>query len=194
VQQVDIDRAKRQLREKLFAEAVVRMQLEPDIVSGGLTVVPETLFIADVQDETADRFVTEQADVINVSTRVQVAALAVSQQDLNEIANGALSERVPQGFSLLSARALRGDASEEDSGQSVRYFIVAKGIAGAEIDGDAVRRAVAGKTRSEAQTILLRDFELSSSPRITLEPAWWLRNVDRLPWITLRIQTDVKRE
>jgi hypothetical protein len=194
VAQADIDRAKRQLREKLFAEAVKKMNEAPDVQSGGLYVVPETLFIADVQDETADRFVTEQADVVNVSTRMQVAALAVSPGDLSAVARGALLDRTPKGFSLLSSRALRGDAAEEDSGGGVRYFIVAKGIAGAEIDPNDVRRAIAGKTRAEAQQILLRDFELNGPPRIVIEPAWWTRYVDRVPWITLRIDAQVRRE
>ena len=194
VTQSDIDRAKRQLREKLFAEAVERMKTLPEVASSGLYVVPETLFIAEVQDETADRFVTEQADAVNVSTRIQVAALAVSPADLNTIARAALQEKAPKGFSLLSARALRGDAAEEDSGVGVKYFLVARGIAGAEINEGTVRRIIAGKTRSEAQTALLQEFDLSSTPRISLQPDWWVRWIDRVPWITLRIDTEVKRE
>jgi Baseplate J-like protein len=194
VTQADIERAKRQLRERLFSEAVEKMKTLPEVSSSGLYVVPETLFIADVQDETADRFVTEQADVVNVSTRIQVAALAVAPADLNTIARAALAKQTPAGFSLLSARAIRGDAAEEDAGVAVRYFLVARGIAGAEIDENAVKRLIAGKTRAEAQTLLLQEFALNSTPRITLEPAWWVEYVDRLPWITLRIKTDVKRE
>ncbi len=194
VAQADIDSAKRQLREMLFAEAVKKMNDAPDVRSGGLIVVPETLFIAEVQDETADRFVTEQADFVYVSTRMQVAALAVSPGDLSAVARAALRERTPKGFSLLSSRAIPGDAAEEDSGGSVRYFIVATGVAGAEIDPNDVRRAIAGKTRAEAQQILLRDFEINGPPRIVIEPDWWTRYVDRLPWITLRIDARVRRE
>lgn len=194
VTQADIDRAKRQLREKLFTAAVEKMKSLPEINNTGIYVVPETLFIADVQDESTDRFVTEQAEFLNVSSRIQVAALAVSQTDLNTIAREALQEAVPENFSLLSARASRGDAAEEDSGSQIKYFMVAKGRAGAQIDDADVRRLIAGKTRAQAQTLLLQEFAINSTPRITLEPAWWRANVDRLPWITLRIETDVKRE
>jgi len=72
--------------------------------------------------------------------------------------------------------------------------MVARGRAGAEIDENAVRRIVAGKTRSEAQSALLKEFALSSSPRLTLEPDWWVRSVGRMPWITLRIDATVRRE
>lgn len=191
---VDIDRAKRQLREKLFALAVEQMKTQGDITGGGLYIVPETLFIADVQDESSDRFVTEQADIVNVSTRLQVAALAVAPSDLTAVAREALKESVPKDFSLLSARAERGDASEEGTGNRVEYFVVARGVAGAEIDQSAVRKLIAGKTRAEAQTILLQEFKINASPRISLEPAWWVNYFDRIPWITLRIQTEVKRE
>lgn len=194
VTQVDIERAKKELREKLFAQAVARMQTLPEVVDGGLYVVPETVFLADVLDETADRFVTEQADEVGVSTRIQVAALAVTPRDLNTLARAALESRMPEGFSLLSAQAIRGDAAEEGSGRSVLYFMVARGRAGAEIDENAVRRIVAGKTRSEAQSALLKEFALSSSPRLTLEPDWWVRSVGRMPWITLRIDATVRRE
>jgi hypothetical protein len=194
VTQADIDRAKRQLRDKLFAAAVEKMRTLPEVNNTGIYVVPETLFIADVQDESADRFVTEQAEFLNISSRIQVAALAVSQTDLNAIARAALSDSVPDGFSLLSASAVRGDAAEEDSGNQIKYFMVARGRAGAQIDDADVRRLIAGKTRAQAQTLLLQEFAINSTPRITLEPAWWRSNVDRLPWITLRIETDVKRE
>ncbi len=194
VTQADIERTQKELRQRLFAKAVEQMQSLPDVVDGGLYVVPETLFLADVLDETADRFVTEQADEVNVSTRIQVAALAVAPQDLNLLARAALEVKTPNGFSLLNAQAIRGDAAEEGSGRSVIYFMSARGQAGAEIDEDTVRRIVAGKTRGEAQSALLNAFPLSSTPRMTLEPEWWVRYVGRMPWITLRIDTTVRRE
>jgi hypothetical protein len=194
VTQADLDRAKRQLREKLFAAAVEKMRTLPEVNNTGIYVVPETLFIADVQDESADRFVTEQAEIVNLSSRIQVAALAVSQADLNVIAREALLEAVPENFSLLSARAVRGDSAEEDSGKSIKYFMIARGRAGAQIADSDVRKLIAGKTRAQAQTLLLQEFAINSTPRITLEPAWWRSNIDRLPWITLRIETDVKRD
>jgi hypothetical protein len=194
VTQADIDRAEKDLRAQLFAQAVEKMKELPDVVDGGLYVVPETVFLADVLDETADRFVTEQADEVNVSTRIQVAALAVSPADLNTLARDALEARTPEGFSLLSAQAIRGDAAEEGSGRRVTYFMSARGRAGAEIDVNEVRRIVAGKPRGEAQSALLQQFALSSTPRMTLQPEWWARTVGRMPWITLRIDAEVRRE
>lgn len=194
VTQADIDRAEAELRARLFAQAVEKMKDLPEVVDDGLYVVPETVFLADVLDETADRFVTEQADAVNVSTRIQVAALAVSPTDLNALARDALETRTPEGFSLLSAQAIRGDAAEEGSGRRVIYFMSARGRAGAEIDANEVRRLVAGKPRGEAQSALLQRFALSSTPRMTLQPEWWARYVGRMPWITLRIDAEVRRE
>ena len=194
VTQADIERAKQQLREQLFAQAVEQMKTQPEITDGGLYVVPATLFIAEVQDETADRFVTEQADAVNVSTRIQVAALAVSPTDMNTIARNALEAKTPQGFSLLSARVIQGDAAEEGGSRSVTYFMSARGLAGAEIDENAVKKLIAGKTRAEAQSLLLQEFAINSTPRLTLQPSWWVQYVGRMPWITLRMNTTVRRE
>jgi hypothetical protein len=89
---------------------------------------------------------------------------------------------------------LRGDAAEEGTGNRTEYFIVAQGVAGAEIDESTLKRMIRGKTRAEAQTLLLQSYALNSSPRIVVEPSWWVNWVDRLPWVTLRIQTEIKRE
>jgi hypothetical protein len=84
--------------------------------------------------------------------------------------------------------------AEEGTGMRTVFYVVAHGIAGAKIDENQVKREVRGKTAAEAQSILLQKFALKGNPLIEVEPPWLLRYVNRLPFVTLRIQTQVNRE
>lgn len=194
VTEADYRRARNALRDRLLMQALDKMRQDPDVTGNGLFVVPDTLFIADVQDETYDRFITEQADEVTLNMRLQVAGLAVSPAHLASVARQALLSKVPQGFSLLSVAVERGDVAEEGTGTNTVFFMVARGVAGAEIDENQVKELVRGKTAGEAQSILLEKFALRSNPIIEVGPAWLTRYINRLPFATLRIATTVKRE
>ena len=194
VTQDDYKRARAVLFDKLLQVALDRMKADPEVVRNGWFIVPNTLFIADVQNETYDRFVTEQADEVKLDMRLQVAGYAVSPGDLDTVARSVLLDKVPQGFSLLDMSTERGDVAEEGTGMRTVFYVVAHGIAGAKIDENQVKREVRGKTAADAQSILLQKFALKGNPVIEVEPAWLLRYVNRLPFVTLRIQTQVNRE
>ena len=190
----DYARVRTDLRSKLFEQALQQMNSQTEIIGEGLFIVPDTFFIAEVQDETYDRFVSEAADSVTLHMRIQVAAVAVSPADLDAVARAALANKVPDGFSLLSAHAERGEVAEEGTGTRYEYYVVAKGLAGAEIDETRVRRIVRGQPIRDAQTALLNTFELKQNPVINVEPAWLGNLFKRMPFVTMRIETQVKRE
>jgi hypothetical protein len=190
----DYKRARAALLDKLLQTALDKMKQDAEVTRNGLFVVPNTLFIADVQDETFDRFVTEQADEVKLNMRLQVAGYAVSPADLDTIARAAVEDKVPKDFSLLDLRTERGDVAEEGTGVRTEFYIVAHGTAGAKIDENNVKYLVHGKTIADAQSTLLQSLSLTGNPVINVEPAWLLRYTNRLPFITLRIQTQVHRE
>ncbi len=194
VTDADYRRARNTLRSRLLVQALDKMRQDPDVTSNSLFVVPDTLFIADVQEETYDRFITEQADQVTLNMRLQVAGLAVSPADLASVARQVLASKTPQGFSLLSMSIERGDVAEEGTGTNSVFFMVARGVAGAEIDENQVKREVRGKTVGEAQSTLLEKFALRSNPIIEIGPDWLTRYINRLPFVTLRINVTVKRE
>ena len=189
----DYARVRKDLREKLFQQALSQMNQQPEIASEGLFIVPDTFFIAEVQDETYDRFISEAADSVTLHMRIQVAAVAVSPTDLDMMAHDVLVDKVPEGFSLLSARAERGEVAEEGTGLRYEYYIVARGTAGAEIDETRVRRLVRGKRVTEAQATLLNTFQLKQNPSIKVEPAWLAAWINRVPFVPMRIETQVLR-
>ena len=194
VTEADYRRARNALRDKLVMQALEKMKQDPDVTGNGLFVVPDTLFVADVQDETYNRFISEQADEVTLNMRFQMAGLAVSPSHLAEVARQTLESKVPSGFSLLSVSTERGDVAEEGTGPSTVFFMVAKGIAGAEIDENTVRKEVRGRTVGEAQSVLLQEFSLRSNPVIAIGPDWLTQYFGRLPYVTLRIRTTVRRE
>jgi hypothetical protein len=170
------------------------MKQDRDVVNGGLQVLPETLFIAEVQDETYDRFITEQSDNVNLNMRLQVAGLAVNPRDLEEVSRAALEAKVPEGFQLLSVESVRGEVAEEGTGNDTVFYVDARGTAGAEINESEVKRLVRGRSPSEAQAALLQTFALKRNPQIALGPEWLTGSLYRLPLVTLRIDTEVRRE
>ena len=182
------------LMDKLLQVALEKMQQDPEVKRNGLYVLPNTLFVADIQDETYDRFVTEQADEVKLDMRLQVAGYAVSPADLKSVAQTILVDKVPTGFSLLDSSIERGDVAEEGTGSRIEFFMVAHGVAGAKIDENQVKKLVRGRSISEAQSVLLQELSLKGNPVISVEPTWLFNYTNRLPFITLRIQTQVKRE
>ena len=189
----DYARVRKDLREKLFQEALGQMSQQPEIANEGLFIVPDTFFIAQVEDETYDRFISEAADNVTLHMRIQVAAVAVSPADLDTVARDVLIDKVPEGFSLLSARAERGEVAEEGTGLRYEYYIVARGTAGAEIDEASVRKLVRGKRITEARQALLNTFQLKQNPTIKVEPAWLAAWLNRMPFVPMRIETTVVR-
>jgi hypothetical protein len=190
----DYTHARAVLMDKLLQSALAKMQQDPEVTRNGLYILPNTLFIADVQDETYDRFVTEQADEVRLDMRLQVAGYAVTPADLKSVAQTILTDKVPAGFSLLDYSVERGDVAEEGTGNRIEFFMVAHGVAGAKIDENEVKKLIRGKTVAEAQSVLLQKLSLTGNPIISVEPDWLFNYTNRLPLITLRIQTQVKRE
>ncbi len=190
----DYKRARAAAMDKLLQVALDKMMIDPEVIRNGWHVVPNTLFIADIQDETYDRFVTEQADEVKLNLRLQVAGLAVAPGDLDTVAKTVIADKVPTGYSLLDVSTARGDVAEEGTGLRTEFFITARARAGALIDENEVKKLVRGKTVADAQSALLQKFSLKGNPLITVGPDWLLRYLNRMPFVTLRIETAVNRE
>jgi hypothetical protein len=192
--QEDFRRLRAELRRRLLSRAAAEMLKDPDVAQEGLYVIPESVYIADVQDETFDRFVTEEANELKLTLRMQVAGLAVSPKDLDDIARSALASKAPRGFELLSARAERGDVAEEGTGTRVEYYMVARGIAGAAIDENALKKLIRGQTPDEARRTLQSAYRLNGAPTIEISPEWLPAALTRLPLAPMQIDVTVKRE
>lgn len=189
----DFARARAALRRQLVAQASDLMLKNDKVVNNGLHVLPDTMFVADVQDESFDRFVGEQAENVTLNMRLQIAGLAIVPTDLNVIARSALTSLVPRGFDLLDVNTERGSVAEE-GGSEIEYFVNASGIAGTRIDEESVKKLVRGKAPSEALKLLSGAYPLKSTPKITMEPEWLVKLTNRIPFAPMRINVKVVRE
>lgn len=194
VTQDDFKRLRALARDRLLARAAQEMLRAPEVARDGLYVIPDSLYVAETQDETFDRFVTEEATELKLTLRLQVAGLAVNPADLDAVARSALAGRTPSGFDLLSARAERGDVAEEGTGTRVEYFMIARGIAGAAIDENAVRKLIRGQTVDDARRLLQANYRLTGAPAIEIGPDWLPAALRRLPLVPMRIDISVRRE
>jgi hypothetical protein len=190
----DYKRARAAAMDKLLQTALNKMKLDPEVIRNGWYIIANTLFIADIQDETYDRFVTEQADEVKLNLRLQVAGLAVAPRDMDSVARTIIADKVPTGYSLLEVSTERGDVAEEGTGLLTEFFVTAHARAGARIDENEVKNLVRGRTIPDAQSALLQKFSLKGNPSITVGPDWLLRYTNRMPFVTLRIETTVRRE
>lgn len=192
----DIRSARATLRATLLDRALGAMRAAPEVVDNGLYVVPDTLFIAEVQDEGGDRFAGEQAAEVTVNTRLQIAGLAVAPGDLDAIARTELASKTPRGFDLLDVRVQPGDAAEEGVGFGAQpmYFMTARGTAGTRIEAADVRRLVRGKPVAEAQRTLTQAYSLNAPPKIEVSPEALARLLNRVPFVPARISVSVERE
>ena len=191
VVQEDYRRVRAALLVSLTLQAADKLQGERAIQRDGLYVVPASVTIRDIANETYDRFVGEAADQLRLDMRLQVVALAVSPANINAVARAALVKKVPAGFTLAEFEADRGDAAEEGTGTTSEFFITARGRVVAQVNGLEARSLIRGKTPVEAQNILINKYQLQRNPKIELGPDWFTPYFGRLPYTPVRITTDV---
>jgi hypothetical protein len=190
VTQEDRERVRAKLLDTLVQQAYIQMVSE----MGDREFIPvETLFIAQVLDETYDRFVTEEATTVALEMRVSVLGLKVNQDDTNTLIYAEMAARVPPDYELIAD----GLAFEHgtiilpaDATGDILVELSGKGYMIARFDQDQIRQAIAGKSVSEAAAYLENELRLQSAPDIKVRPEW----LGRVPWLPLRTEIEIKRE
>ncbi len=190
----DYKRLEQALRGQLLEKALEQMRQERDVVANGWIILPETLFVADVQEATFNRFLTEQADSVTLTMRLQVTGLAIDPADLQQVGRALLADRTPPGFRLLALNPTRSEAVEQTADNRVQIRLVMQGVVGPAVDQALVRRTVRGKSIEEAASLLERSYPLRRPPSIYVRPEWLYRLLGRLPLATHRIQIQVDLE
>jgi hypothetical protein len=188
VTQADKDRLRAALLQQLQQRAYAQMQ-------SGLGeqeyIAPESLAVADILDETYDRFVTEEAPSLGLQMRMRVSALKVGMQDANVLVYSALASRVPPGYELIP-NGLTFQREETlvpaDKRGNLTLVMRGTGFAAARLDMEKVRRSVAGKPLESAREYLLESMPLQADPLVEVWPDWF----GRVPYLTFRTEVQVK--
>jgi len=190
VAEADREQARTELREQLDAKArtALAAQLQP-----GEFLVTDTITTTQVVAETFNLPVGEQADTLELTLRLAVQGVAISESAARMAGAAALAAQVPPGESLLPERStfVRSPSLAVDGQGRVHFSLVAAGVALAHLDRESVRQAVRGKTIADTLLYLAAAQPLDEPPRIDLWPAWYAERYPHLPWVPFRIQVNI---
>jgi len=188
VTQADKDRLRAALLQQLQQRAYAQMQGK---LGEQEFVPPESLSIAEVLDETYDRFVTEEAPSLGLQMRVSVAGLKVGMQDANALVYAAMAAQVPPGYELIpNGLGFRRDETlvPADKRGNLTLVMRGTGYASARLDLEAVRRSVAGLSIKQARAHLLETLPLQADPDVQVWPDWF----GHVPQLTFRTEIEVR--
>jgi len=188
VTQADRDRLRAALLEQLQQRALAQLQSQ---LGEQEYIPPESLAVAEVLDETFDRFVGEEAPSLGLQMRVRVTALKVGMQDANALVYAAMAAKTPPGHELIP-NGLSFQRQETlvpaDSHGNLTLVMRGSGFASARLDVGAVRKAVTGKSMQAAEAYLSQALPLQSDPQVEVWPGWF----GRMPYLSFRIAIEVR--
>lgn len=188
VTQADKDRLRAALLQQLQQRALAQLQ---STLGEQEVIPPESLAVAEVLDETFDRFVGEEAPAVGLQMRVRVSALKVGMQDANALVYATMAAKTPPGHELI-ANGLTFQRAETivpaDTHGNLLFAMRGSGYAAARLDAAAVRKAVAGKGLDSAKAYLNQSLPLQAEPLVEVWPSWF----GRLPFLTFRTEIQVK--
>jgi hypothetical protein len=186
----DREQLRAQLREQLDAKArtVLATQLQP-----GEFLVTDTITVTQNVAETFNLPVGDQADTLELTLRLAVQGLAVSENAARAAGAAALMAQAPPNESLLPERSTfaRSPALTVDGEGRIHFALTAAGATVAHLDRDSIRQAVRGQTIADTLLYLAAAQPLDESPRVDLWPGWYAERYPRLPWVPFRIQINV---
>ena len=161
-------------------------------ISDNQVIVIESLEIAEEDKDwlAYSAAVGEVADELTLTMRAVATALAVDEALAGDLALSRLESSLPEGMTLLrdSLAFQRGGFDLSRAKEQVRFTSIGRGTAIAQLDMDALRNQLAGKSLDEARTILQLHDAFDTPPRTSLHP----RGFGRMPILPLRIHIEVQ--
>ncbi len=186
----DRERLRAQLLTQLQAKALsaIQTQLQP-----GEFLATNAVTVTGVVAEVYNLSVGEQSDTLQLTLRIAVRGLAISEGAARAVAQRALTMQVAADETLLPQYASydRLPPLTQDAQGRIHFAITATGATVARLDREAIRQAVRGKTLGEALLYLAASQPLDQTPQINVWPAWYVQWSPRLPWLALRINVVV---
>lgn len=182
----------RKLHERLFdrlQEAAGRQLNGGDLIGDGFPI-GSSLSLVSVIEETydpplQDEVFTQPAAKLGLTMRLEFQGLAVSNQDLYDVATRILDANLPPGYlplhSTLELEHLAVPLLDEES--TARWRLEATRTLRAVIEEQQVRELVRGLTPNQAASVLQAQLPLDEEANIQLTPPWW----PRLPVLPFRI-------
>ncbi len=169
VSQQDIDSAKQKITDRSNTDA--SKDLQKEFEDEDYYAITDTLAAGEPTVTTTAKVGDEAADVTVTST-VTSGMLGVKNGDLKHFVEAEANKKVDKNKQQIidngiSKATLRVQQKQPDGKNTISFGVIV--VAGPKLDGDAIRKEIAGKRRGEAQDIVrkrpgIRDVEIAYSP------------------------------
>jgi len=185
--EADRERAWSLAAQKVMAEAYNGLQ-ESTYLEPGEFLPNQALVIQATPKQAYTHLVGEKTPVLGLSLRLLITGQAIDVRNVQAVAYRQLATQLPEGYELLDARFVYGEAAEEDVGPGLfTFYVTAHGYAAAAIDPADVTDLVLGKPHEDAAALLMESFPLARPPEITVTPEWF----PYIPFLPIRTQIEV---
>lgn len=177
-------------RQKIYAELIASLQVSAiselqNTLEAGDVLIPNSLTLVEVLEETYQPSEIEPADQLSLNLRLEYRGLFVSTHDIQILANALLDANVTSGYEPVENSLEIEHLSAPQPGEkySASWELRARRKIQAIIDISQVQRLSLGLAPNVAQDRLNDDLPLALPPQILISPAWW----PRLPVLPFRI-------
>jgi hypothetical protein len=138
----------------------------------GEQIVAPTLAL-DVLEEQYEGNLGDAVAAVRYRARARVAATVYARAELERVARAAWRPAAPSGFFVPTAAPDVGAAVPLGlDGSAVVVRVPLQTVAVAEMDANAIREAVRGRSPDQARRELGRMLPLEAEPRVRVEPPW----------------------
>jgi hypothetical protein len=186
VTQADKDQSRSILMQQLRQEAIAKLQSE---LGEQEFVYPESVMIFPL-DETYDRFVGEQADVLGLKMRMAARGTVIGGHNANALILDQLEKNIDQNYRLLPQGLTfqPGEVVSVGEDGSVVFKMRVLGNVGYRVSKPELIEAIQGKPVGSALDYLTRNYRLREAPTITVMPDW----LGRVPFFPFRVQVKIE--
>ncbi|MEJ5202861.1 MAG: baseplate J/gp47 family protein, partial [Anaerolineales bacterium] len=177
------------LRKKLLStleQAAIREFTES---LSGRYVLPATLRLKEVLEETREPLEGQPGDYLSLKMRAEYTIWSVSRKDIEEVARLSLDANLPDNYQPVQNSLIVTSLSEPVlADHTVHWDIFAVRRVRGSFSSEELRSMLAGAKRESALSLLQNRVPTDYSPDIILHPAWWTR----LPYLPGRIEFEVQ--
>jgi hypothetical protein len=175
----DVDRI--QLRDELLSELTsqAEVNLQSQVSRDDLLLL-DTLVVSQTLEESFSPPADQPGTTLTLNMRLEFSILAVSTENLKQLARSALDAASPPGFSpdpdSLTFTSISAPVTDE--GGITRWDMKVERRLVREVDSLAVIQLVRGRSPESARAFLSSALSLEDTPQIEIMPEWW-------PWLPL---------
>ncbi len=182
----DIDHLRNQIISELKDSALQELAKSEKFEE---KLLPQTLQMVKIQEETVEPAIGLPADHIQMIMRVEYNALAYREADLETIAHAALDATLDRSKNPLQGSLMIIEIEPPTSEDTqVHWKVKASQLVQTAWDSSKLIKALAGQTEANAIKNLGEIPGLVESPQIILSPTWW----PVLPLLPARIEVEVR--